>query len=231
MGPRMNVWVTRARPGADATAARLADLGHTAIVAPLIEARPLAGVDAALGPEVGALAFTSIHGVRAFAGLTTDRSRPAFAVGEATASAARSAGFTMIATGDGNVSALARTIIAGRGRFRGGVVHPGAAEPAGDLTGGLAAAGIAVRRLTVYETGQVAALPEQIASHRPEVVLVQSPKAARALAQLLPEDWAGAMTALALSKACAEPLAAMGFKRLVAAAFPQEASLLKLLGP
>ena len=225
----MRVWVTRARPAADDTAARLVELGHQPVVAPLIEAYPRAGVDPGLGAEIGALAFTSVHGVTAFAALTPDRSRPAFAVGETTASAARAAGFTVIGAGDGGVDALAAAIVAGRGDFQGGVAHPGAADPAGDLTGALLAAGIPVKRLVVYETRMAPGLPQGLAETWPEAVLLHSPKAARALARLLPPAWAPHLTAYALSSACAAPLAELGLARLVAAPFPREAALLKLL--
>ena len=43
-----------------------------------------------------ALAFTSANGVRAFAGKSTERNLPAYAVGERTAVALRAAGFTPV---------------------------------------------------------------------------------------------------------------------------------------
>jgi uroporphyrinogen-III synthase len=61
----VRVWITRARPEAEATAARIAALGWTPLIAPLLEIRPL---PAPLELEgVGALAFSSRNGVRALA--------------------------------------------------------------------------------------------------------------------------------------------------------------------
>ena len=42
---RLRVWITRAQPGADATAERVRALGHEAVVAPLLAVRPLSDVE------------------------------------------------------------------------------------------------------------------------------------------------------------------------------------------
>ena len=83
------VWVTRAEPGASRTAARLGALGFEPVVAPLLTIRTLTPVIDLSG--VAALAFTSVNGVTAFAALNADRDKPVFAVGDATAEAAREA--------------------------------------------------------------------------------------------------------------------------------------------
>ncbi len=88
--PRQKIWITRAEPGAAATAERVRALGHEAVVAPLLAIQPL--VDARVDlTDVGALAFTSANGVRAFAEKSAERSLKVFAVGLATAKAARQA--------------------------------------------------------------------------------------------------------------------------------------------
>src|SRR5437868_3236256 len=62
------IWITRARPGAEATASRLRDAGFEPVIAPVLEARPIA--DAAVDlTGVDALAFTSAAGVAAFVAL------------------------------------------------------------------------------------------------------------------------------------------------------------------
>ena len=78
----MRVWVTRTRPGADATAARLRERGHEPVVAPVLEVRALpSSVHLA---DIGALAFTSANAVDAFAALSVEgRTLPVFAVGDA----------------------------------------------------------------------------------------------------------------------------------------------------
>ena len=59
------IWVTRAEPGASATAGRLRALGLDPLVSPVLEVRPL---EAAIDTDgAAALAFTSANAVRAFA--------------------------------------------------------------------------------------------------------------------------------------------------------------------
>jgi uroporphyrinogen-III synthase len=208
----MKVWVTRAEPGAGRTAAKLRDLGHEAVVAPLLRTRSLPVSIELTG--VGALAFTSSNGVRAFAALSSDRSLPVFAVGDATADAALKAGFGDVTSADGDVEALAALVANNRDRFTGEVLAPGAKERAGDLRG--------ARLLAVYETVATGAeLPAGV-----DTVLVHSPKAAALLARC---D-VSALTVLAISEAAARPLANTPLKRLAWAARPDEAALLALLG-
>ena len=85
----LTVWITRAEPGAAATAERVAAMGHKALVAPLLRIEPLADVQIDL-TGVAALAFTSANGVRAFAGLNPRRDIRVFSVGAGTTAAAAS---------------------------------------------------------------------------------------------------------------------------------------------
>src|SRR3954471_6516485 len=148
---RQRIWITRAQPGAQATAERVRALGHDALIAPLLAVRAIGDAEVDLN-GVAALAFTSANGVRAFSDICAERSIRVFAVGAATAQAARVAGFKLVLSADGNVEALAEGIGQRRGELRGAVLHLGAAELAGDLVGGLEKQGVAVRSLTVYET-------------------------------------------------------------------------------
>src|SRR4051812_12438776 len=102
---RQKIWITRAQPGADATAERVRALGHEALVAPLLAVRALEDVEIDL-IGVAALAFTSANGVRAFADLSPERQIRVFAVGSTTAQAARAAGFRLVLSADGDVEAL-----------------------------------------------------------------------------------------------------------------------------
>ena len=229
-GEGAKVWVTRASPGAQATAERLRALGFAPVVAPLLEIRPIPG-----GPidltGVAALAFTSANGVAAFAARCATRDLPAFAVGAATAEVARAAGFAQVVSAEGDVEALA-PVIAAHGPFAGVVLHPGPAEPAGDLVAALEARGVRATRLAVYETVTLAADPA-IDAPGPDagLVLLHSPKAARALATRLAGRPAGGLTALCLSANVAAPLAGVGLAAVRVAAAPTEAALLDLLSP
>jgi uroporphyrinogen-III synthase len=226
---RQRIWVTRAQPGADVTAERVRALGHDAIVAPLLAVRVLPDVEIDLRGVV-ALAFTSANGVRAFAEASGDRGLKVFAVGAATAQAARGAGFKSVLSADGDVEALAEGIGARRGELRGVVLHPGAAEPAGDLAGALEKQGVAARRLILYETAPVDLDPaEAEALSRSDAVLLHSPRAAQVLAKLLKVTPAPQLRALGLSKAVVAPLSRTRMAGKAFPPFPLEAALLNLI--
>jgi uroporphyrinogen-III synthase len=226
------IWVTRASPGAEATAARLQALGFEALVDPLLTVRDLSPAIDLTG--VAALAFTSVNGVAAFARLHADRTRLVFAVGGRTALAARQAGFADVVSADGDVEALAALIVGRAVGLGGAVLHPAALEPAGDLVSPLVAAGLSARRLAVYETVVRAPSPATLAGlDALEAVLLHSPRGARTLSGLLEGRPAPRLRALCLSAAVAEPLAALvrtgGLASVAFAPHPTETALLDLL--
>lgn len=227
--PRRLIWITRAEPAASASAARLRALGHIPLVLPLLEVRPVTTEVPDL-TGIGALAFTSANGVRIFAQLSETRALPVFAVGAACAQAARAAGFRQVLSADGDVAALAAGIASRAEEFRGPVLHPAATEPAGDLAGALAQAGVQARTLPIYETVPVtppaAALDQAL---KAEAALLYSPKAARQLAVLMRGRQAPALRALCLSKAVAKPLARARIGPRAFAPVPLESTLLNLI--
>jgi len=228
---RRSVWITRAEPGASATAARVDQLGFDPIVAPLLSFR---GLDAEVRIGEGeALAFTSINGVERTAALTSERSAPVFAVGDATAQAARAAGFDHVASAGGDVEALAALIIAAAPH---GVLHPSARQTAGDLVGALTRAGIRARKIATYETQTATHLPnavaEALACKRLAAVLIHSPKAGEAAAASFGSRGRPSPSAIAvygLSPACVAPFHRLGFARVLAAGAPTEAALMATL--
>ena len=220
------VWITRARPGALATADRVRAMGLEAIVDPLLSVETLpAQPDLA---QVRALAFTSANGVEAFARLSDERGLPVFAVGRATARAAEAQGFASVSSADGDVEDLGRLIAAGAS---GPVLWAGASAPAGDLVGLLRAHGVMARGVAVYETIERSPSPETLARlDAPLTVLFHSPRAARALARLLGDRPRPDLRALCLSPAVAAPLSGVMEPRSVAfAPRPDESALLELL--
>ena len=220
------VWITRASPGAEATAARVAELGFTPIVDPLLQVAPLAASIDLSG--VAALAFTSANGAQAFSRLSAERNLPVFAVGRATALAATDAGFGDVTSADGDVEALARLIAAADA---GPVLWAGAREPAGDLVALLLERGVTARGVAVYETVDRAPADETLARlGAPLTALIHSPRAARRLAAILRERPAAALRVLCLSEAVAAPLSALNEPWSVACApRPDESALLALL--
>ena len=215
------VWVTRARPGADRTAGRLSALGFTPVVAPLlairaIDARPdLTGVQA--------LAFTSGNAVKALAAHSPLPSTPIFVVGDATAAAARQAGFHDVRSAGGDLHALAALIRTEGAGFS--ILHPCAAEPAGDLAT-LVGDTARITSLAVYEAVETdIAAPEAW-----DVVLVHSPRAGQALAARLSAEGAGGRIAVVISPAAATRLSVRGLAEVRIAAAPTEDALLAALG-
>jgi uroporphyrinogen-III synthase len=221
----LRVWVTRSQPGAEATAARLGDSGFAAVVRPVLETQALA-IEPPDLTDVDALAFTSGAAVTAFAALTPRRDLPVFAVGDATAERAQAAGFVDVQSAAGDAQALAAAIAAAPRRPR-LILHPAALEPAADLVALLDALGVSARGLAVYRT-----IPTGLtqAPANIDALLIHSPKAARLVAGLVGRATAATLFAYAISPAAAAPLREAGFARLITAARPDEASLLKLLG-
>lgn len=226
----LTVWITRAEPAASETAERVAAHGHNPVVQPLLTLERLPHPQIELY-DVRALAFTSANGVRTFAAVSPERDFRVFAVGAATAEAAKAAGFRSVLSGDGDVAALAARIAARSLELRGGVVlNPGAVEPAGDLVGALRKAGVEARALPLYDTVPVAPDAAFIESlPKLDVVLLHSPKAAKVLAKLLRKHPAPQLRALCLSKAIARPLAKIELAELIVGPIPVEAALLNLL--
>ena len=228
-GRRQRIWITRTQPGADSTAERVRAMGHEAIIAPLLAVHRVDNVEINL-KGVAALAFTSANGVRAFAEQCGERELRVFAVGAATAQAARAAGFHTVLSADGDVEALAEGIAARRSQMRGAVLHPGAAEPAGDLAGALEKHGVEARRAILYETGPVKlsdAEAEMLV--RVDAALLHSPRAAKVLAAVLKAHPAPRLRALGLSKAVIRPLARTPMAAKAFPPFPLEAALLNLI--
>lgn len=101
-------------------------------------------------PQMGCdetLIFTSRHGVAGFCRLTERRDLPCYAVGEATAQAARAAGMAATACG-GDAASLLRRIT--QDGARGPFLHPRGAHVAADIAGALRTAGHAARDTIVY---------------------------------------------------------------------------------
>jgi uroporphyrinogen-III synthase len=220
----MRIWISRAQPEAEATALRVRALGHEPLVAPVLQVQPIG--DAPNLQGVGALAFTSRNGARAFAALTRMRDLQVFAVGDSTAEVAREAGFAKVSSASGDVAALAALIGASRASFKGEVLYAAPEEPAGDLIAALAECGAPARAQAVYRTTPTDFTPPPGA----QAVLVHSAKAARRLAEAQGLDFIEpVMAAICISAAAAEPLQGLPFGEVLVAPAPTEAALLETL--
>lgn len=215
------VWITRAQPGADRTAARLRAEGFDPVVRPVLKVERLAPSLSDLD-RYAALAFTSPNGVAAFAALTAHRDLPVFSVGDATAEQARRAGFSDVRSALGDRQALAALIAAAD--IAGPALAPGAETAAGDLSLEVRAhGGGAVETLAVYRTVFTRALPPVDA----DAVLVHSPRGGGRAADLAGEGLAR-MVVAAISPAAAEPMRIMGHAVAIASAPTEEALIAAL---
>lgn len=216
------VWITRTQPGAGRTAERLRELGLTPVIAPLLTVEPLTPRLPDLD-RFAALVFTSPNGVDAYAALTSLRDHPVLTVGDATADAARSIGFSRVRSASSDLPALARLIAAEPPA--GPILASVAETPVGDLSDAVRAAGgqARIENLSVYRTVPITppALPTV------EAILIHSPRAARLLAALDRTTLATSLIAC-ISPAAATPLADLNLAIAVADA-PNEQSLLQTL--
>jgi uroporphyrinogen-III synthase len=227
------------RPEADAAplVRALAARGVEAVPSPMLEivalpdaARRIA--DALIGAQ--ALLFTSANGARIFARASARRELPVFAVGDASAAAARLAEFRSVASAGGSVADLAALVAARLAPQQGALVHIAGSEVAGDLAGTLGSQGFTVRRAVVYQARAAQSLsPEAlavIAQGEPALALFFSPRTAAVFIRRAAAAGVGpscrALTALALSPAVAAALGELPWQRIEVARAPTQAALL-----
>lgn len=218
----MRVLLTRPFADSRAVADTLSPEGIDCLIWPLTRIVPTARA-LAVPPETGGLLFTSANGVRAFAALESRRDLPALCVGEATAAAARRAGFADVRPAGGDAGALAA--LARRSGIA-AFLHPRGRHAAGDLAGWLAADGRHVTEAVLYEAVEGGPPPRPVAAALSagavDLVTVWSRRGAAILARRLASLGAalGATDLLAISAAAAEPLATAGFRRSQVAEAP-----------
>lgn len=230
------ILVTRPEEDAAALAEILTGLGHEVWIEPLLSVRLREG--AALHTAgAQALLFTSANGVRAAALLTGERGLPALCVGDATARAARDAGFTKVESASGDVHGLAALVRVACRPDAGPLVHVAGTVAAGDITGDLTASGFEVRRCVVYEAVAAERFSSDtqaaLAARRIDAVALFSPRTARSFARIVQESGLASMLdtvdLLCLSTAVAEALDALPGRRLLVATEPTQTALIDLI--
>ena len=213
----MRVLITRPREEAVQLARRIEAMGFETCVEPLICIRHLVGVRTDW-TRAQAVVFTSANGVRALvAEGGCPRDTQAFAVGAATAAAARAAGFRQVIEGPGTVEGLAPLIVANCTPEAGTIVHVSGSAIARDLVPLLEASGLAVDRAVLYE-----AIPAPRLSAETEEMLVRgaidatlffSPRTARVFVSLVHvaglDEKMKSVIAVALSPAVADVLTSL----------------------
>jgi len=226
--------LTRAQDDAEATAAELAARGYEAVIAPAIEIRTLPAAPPA--GRFDALVATSPRAIWALG--EGDRARlaalPLHVAGARAAEAAAKAGLTLAGEPAGDAAALAerlaRTLPPGTR-----LLYLAGRDRKPTLEGALAAAGLVVQAVEVYaaEARGAWSPPEAEAVAACDGALHYSRRTAGLAVELagragLAEHFR-ALLHVCLSGDVAEPLAAAGAKRIIAAAAPDEVRLLAAL--
>jgi uroporphyrinogen-III synthase len=234
----MRVLVTRPELDAGHEAEALVARGHEAVCSPLLVIEEVKGVALDLdGAE--ALIVTSRNALRALsrhAALVAARKLPLFAVGEATARAARELGFAKVIEGPGTGAGLAELITSRAEPRAGRLVHLAGETLAFDLKSALEAQGFKVSQPVLYRAVPATELaPEALSRIRDGTlhgVILLSPRTAKTFLALL--ERYGAVTqgrrlvCYCLSEAVAEVLVPLGF-RVRVAAHKREEDVLALL--
>ena len=159
----MTALIVRSEPGAGDFVRRLAREEIPAVACPVTTMHPL---DTAFSvPDTAqGVAFTSVNAVRFYAGRGARTDLPAYAVGAATARAARSAGFAVVHSAGSDVRGLG-PLIAGRCRpSQGELVYPTGRDVAGGLGRSLKTLGFEVLQTALYEARGAENLPEPAAN-------------------------------------------------------------------
>lgn len=204
--------LVRPEPGLSASAERAAALGFDVIACPLFRIEPV-GWSVPNAADFDALLLTSGNALRwGGPGLDQLRTLPVHAVGAATASAAREAGFRVERVGEGDVDALLESLPRGLRLLH--LAGEDWREPAG---------GHAVDRRIVYRAAAIErpGLPplERL------VAAIHSPRAGSRLAELAHVRH---RTVIAAISAAAAEACGSGWERVEVADLPSDPSLLAL---
>ncbi|WP_395647055.1 uroporphyrinogen-III synthase [Terricaulis sp.] len=218
----MRVAITRAAPENARTAERVRARGAEPVLAPLLQIIPC-GYDTNVA-DAQALVFTSTNGVHAFPAVRDAKHCVVLAVGDATAEAARQAGFGDVRSAGGDVAALAALAKAQLDPAGGKLIHVAGDHVAGDLSGELRAAGFNIERRLAYVARAVAVLPDAFATPL-DLVLFHSPRAAQIFVDFGAPN-AATLTAACLSPAVAAAAQSASWKRLIVSPAPREEALL-----
>jgi uroporphyrinogen-III synthase len=239
----MAVLVTRPHPDDEATASALRAKGFEVLQAPMLRFEPVAFHDDE-DARYGAVIVTSANALRGLSPhLAGSRllKLPLFAVGEHTASAARSIGFENVISANGDATSLRDGVLASvkakELKKASTLLYFAGADLARDLAGELGERGFNVVTHTTYRMIALSSLPREVcdafAACRVEAVLHYSRRSARAF--LDAARAAGVeISALAIPQCCISDAVASvvrdaGASHVMVAALPHENALFEVL--
>ena len=230
----LRILITRPRPQALELARWLEARGDIALIEPLLSVEPIRDAVPDLA-GVQAIVLTSANAVPALS--EAARRLPVFAVGAATAAAARGAGCAAVVSAGGAGEDLAR-VVAGRCRpGDGALLHLCGERVAAEPAASLVAAGFALRRHAVYRAEAASTFApgtaEAIRRRQVDAVLLLSPRTARTFALLVGrhglEACLGTTAAICLSAAVAEPCRELVWQAIYTAVRPEQTAVLEVL--
>lgn len=211
----MRIIVTRPEEDAGPLCGTLRDLGHSVIMAPLLEIVPRAAV---MIPDLPyqAVVATSANGIRALGARPGLLQLPMLTVGPQSLAAARQAGFTGAEAHGGDVDGLAAHIRARLKPEAGPILYLSGAATAGDLHGQLTSAGFHCERAVLYDAvaaTELRAVKDVLRRGEADAVMLYSPRSASVWRRLI-EDHGLAVQAAQLHSLC--------LSRNIAAALPAD---------
>ena len=199
---RKLIWITRSAPYSHGSANLLQRVGFRALIAPVLQIRPVASAFPATVPD--ALIFTGAHAVLHHPHDPAWRHLPVFTLGNQASETATAAGYSNVRSAEGDIrdlEELAAILLPARARL----FLFGSLDVAVDLEVRLAARGFPVERFIVSETlsstdhdlrHAIIALP------RIDGICVYSPRSAERVAEVLrSRPWHG--TVFCVSERCA----------------------------
>lgn len=228
------VLITRPEIAASGLKQELESRGFAPLIEPLLTIEPL-GQMQPLADDVQAIALTSANAVPA---LSEEAKRlPVFAVGEATAKAARNAGCEQVISGDGDGAALAELIDQTCRPERGAILHVAGEVVRDDFHLSLEAKGFHIHREVVYRARPASSFSAKLLnawqSHKVAAVLLFSPRTAEILVRLIIEhDLTGQVdrtAAICVSDAAATPCRELTWREICLAPQPNQDALIRAL--
>ncbi len=228
----MKLIITRPAEDSATLAGKLHELGHEAVIVPLLEIVAKTALQIP-NTSFAALLITSANGVRCLGPDAVSPDLRVIAVGTQSAEAARHCGFQNVEAHGGDVELLAQWIAANLSPSSGPLLYVTGTEISGDLAGVLLQHGFEVHRVETYEARAkpLTLSHEDISSCNG--VLLYSPRSAKL--------WLSEIRALALADAvarlshyCLSPAVAHILPQdwpISVASKPTESALLDLLEP
>ncbi|MCB1522149.1 MAG: uroporphyrinogen-III synthase [Hyphomicrobiaceae bacterium] len=236
--------MTRPEPDASEMRDRLAGMGHTADVAPLLQIS-LTPPPAAAFEGVTGLVVTSRNGLRALAtsqALPGLLALPLYVVGRATGAAARELGFADVTVGPATAKDLVSIIVGAKGTVTVGdgprrLLHLSGDKISFDLVPPLAEEGVQLDRITVYRSQTADAMADAVIAAlregRYDAVVLMSPLTAETFVHLVLREGlaeAAAVPAyLCLSRGIADVIRRLSPAKVMVAARPVAEDVLALV--